>query len=112
MFKIVTVTKLQNRRPGPTVVRNAFYTGPLASVRDGKERDLFEHFFKHSLLCPIDFVIAQKGGLYRRDFNGVGLRDALIAASAEHADATLVTLNKKHFPMIKNVLVPYAKHMT
>ncbi len=35
--------------------------------------------------------------------------DALIAASAEAAGATLLTLNRRHFPMLAEVLVPYAK---
>jgi predicted nucleic acid-binding protein len=37
-----------------------------------------------------------------------GLADALIAASAEAAGATLVTLNRRHFPMLAEVLAPYA----
>jgi predicted nucleic acid-binding protein len=41
--------------------------------------------------------------------HGTGLADALIAASAEAAGATLVTLNRRHFPMLAEVLVPYAK---
>ena len=56
--------------------------------------------------------IAAKGGLYRRDYiksHNVGLADALIAATAKHLDATLLSLNKKHFPMLKSVLVPYKK---
>lgn len=35
--------------------------------------------------------------------------DVLIAASAELSGARLVTLNRKHFPMLPDVLVPYAK---
>lgn len=83
-----------------------------AGVRDGKERQLFEKFFEAFEIVPIDFTIAQNGGLYRRDFSkqfGVGLADALIAATAEHCGAKLVTFNKKNFPMFKNILVPYSK---
>jgi predicted nucleic acid-binding protein len=50
--------------------------------------------------------------LYRRDYgksHGVGLADALIAATAELNQATLVTLNQKHFPMIIDIMVPYQK---
>lgn len=35
--------------------------------------------------------------------------DALIAATAEQYQAKLVTLNRKHFPMLKDVIVPYVK---
>jgi len=62
-------------------------------------------------IIPLDAEIAQKGGLYRRDYgpsHGVGLADALIAATAELQQARLVTLNAKHFPMLE-VLVPYPK---
>jgi predicted nucleic acid-binding protein len=33
----------------------------------------------------------------------------LIAACVQAAGATLATLNRRHFPMLANVLVPYAK---
>ncbi|MFZ3115096.1 MAG: PIN domain-containing protein [Syntrophales bacterium] len=52
-----------------------------------------------------------KAGLYRRQYgpsHGVGLADALIAATAEANDAKVATLNKTHFPMIE-VVVPYRK---
>ncbi len=53
----------------------------------------------------------RKGGLYRRDYgpsHGVGLADALIAATAELHQAKFVTLNARHFPMVE-VEVPYSK---
>jgi predicted nucleic acid-binding protein len=60
----------------------------------------------------VDAAIAVRGGLFRRDYaksHGVGIADALIAATAEVAGATLVTLNRKHFPMLASVVVPYQK---
>ncbi|WP_322743723.1 PIN domain-containing protein [Vasconcelosia minhoensis] len=63
-------------------------------------------------LVTVDEDIAVKGGLYRRDYGksyNVGLADALIAATAEAKGATLVTLNKKHFPMLASVTIPYRK---
>ncbi len=56
--------------------------------------------------------IAIKGGMMRRDFwksHGVGLADALIAATAFEMKCTMATLNKKHFPMLSDVFVPYRK---
>lgn len=41
--------------------------------------------------------------------DGVGLADALIAACAEVVDARLVTHDRKHFPMLAEVLVPYGE---
>lgn len=84
----------------------------MAGVRDGKEWDVLELFFQAFEIVPVDETIARKGGLYRRDFgpsHGVGLADALIAATATTKQATLITLNKRHFPMIRTIQVPYRK---
>ena len=83
-----------------------------AGIREGKERQLLEKFLLIFELVSIDADIARIGGLYRRDYgksHNVGLADAIIAASTESCGATLVTLNKKHFPMLKKLQVPYAK---
>ncbi len=83
-----------------------------AGVRDGAERTALESFVRAFQVIAIDAAIAEQGGLFRRDFgksHGVGLADALIAASAETKGAILVTLNTKHFPMLANAHVPYRK---
>lgn len=83
-----------------------------AGVRDGKERELLNELIRGFQVVPVDESISIKGGLYRRDYgksHGVGLADALIAATAELNQATLVTLNQKHFPMIVDIMVPYQK---
>jgi predicted nucleic acid-binding protein len=83
-----------------------------AGVREGAERTALEQFLAAFEVVPVDQAIAVKGGLFRRDYgksHATGLADALIAATAECRQATLVTLNTKHFPMLANVLVPYQK---
>ena len=83
-----------------------------AGVREGQERRILDDFIEYFKVIPLSSKIAVKGGLFRRDFgksNGVGLADAMIAATAQSENATLVTLNQKHFPMISDVLVPYRK---
>ncbi len=83
-----------------------------AGVREGKERTALDTFLTAFEVVPVDEVMAVKGGLYRRDYgrsHNVGLADALIAATAEVRQAALVTLNKKHFPMLAAVIVPYQK---
>ena len=50
----------------------------------------------------IDGEIAAAAGRYKNKYHashGLLLPDALIAASAKHVGAVLVTLNKKHYPM-------------
>jgi predicted nucleic acid-binding protein len=81
-------------------------------VRDGEERTKLAAFIGAFEIFPVEQEIALQGGLYRRDFGKshlIGLADALIAATAELRQATLVTLNRKHFPMLENVIVPYEK---
>jgi len=83
-----------------------------AGVREGKERVILDDFIAAFEVVPLTADIAQKGGLYRRDYgksHGVGLADSIIAATSEVRNVTLVTLNQKHFPMITNLLVPYRK---
>jgi len=50
--------------------------------------------------------------IYRRDYgksHGVGIADAIIAALAKDLNAKLATLNKKHYPMLQAIEVPYHK---
>jgi predicted nucleic acid-binding protein len=83
-----------------------------AGVRDGEERQQLDTFIGAFTVLPLDRPPAQRAGLWRRQYgpsHGTGLADALIAASVAAAGATLVTLNRRHFPMLADVLVPYAK---
>ena len=53
---------------------------------------------------PVTSEIARVGGLYKGDdgkSHGVGLADAIIAATCEVENAELKTLNTKHYPVIK-----------
>lgn len=83
-----------------------------AGVREGRERTALSTFLSAFELVPVTREIAERGGLWRRDYgrsHDTGLADALIAATADVAQAQLVTLNQKHFPMLSSVLVPYRK---
>ncbi len=81
-----------------------------AGVRDGAERTKLDAFINAFSTVPLDREIGVTGGMYRRDYgksHGTGLADALIAATARLHSLTLVTLNKKHFPMLTSIIVPY-----
>ncbi len=83
-----------------------------AGVREGAERTALESFLSAFEVVSVDSSIAERGGLYRRDYfrsHSVSLADALIAATAFVRSATLVTLNRKHFPMISDIRIPYTK---
>jgi len=84
-----------------------------AGVREGEEREVLKRTLETYVKIDIEPEIAELGGLYRRDYgksHGVGLVDALIAATAKLHGYRLATLNKKHFPMLDNVLIPYYRH--
>ena len=81
-----------------------------AGVRDGAERLKLELFLGGLIFLPLTAAVAVRGGLFRRQYgrsHNVGLEDALIAATAEAAGATLVTRNVKHVPMLAAVHTPY-----
>ena len=83
-----------------------------AGIQEGNERELLSQFLNYVTIVPIDSDIAELGGLYKRDYGksyGTGLADAMIAASANTANATLYTFNTKHFPMVRLIKKPYAK---
>jgi len=84
----------------------------FAGVREGKERKSLETLLETLQVVPLDEETAKLGGLWLRDYSkshGVGLADALIAATAKLQGCTLVTLNTKHFPMLTTVLSLYQK---
>jgi predicted nucleic acid-binding protein len=106
-----SVTYLENLTQ--SLVISAITVAELyAGVRDGAERVALENFISSFQVRAVDEEIAARAGILRRDFrksHGTGLADAIIAATAEEQQANLVTLNKKHFPMLKDVVVPYTK---
>src|SRR3989338_10437698 len=66
------------------------------------------HFLSQFEKIAVDNPLVQTAGKYRREA-GVLLPDALIAASAVHHDAVLVTSNVRDFQKIKKLTVekPY-----
>lgn len=81
-----------------------------SGVRGVEEEQALDQFLQAFLVVEVDQAIAKKAGLYRHEFSkshGTGLADALIAASAESRHSILVSLNRRHFPMVKGIKVPY-----
>ena len=70
-------------------------------VREGSERAALDDLISTLDVVDLTPTIAMRGGLIRRDFgrtHGVGLNDALIAASVIEHSLYLLTLNVKHYP--------------
>ncbi|MFN6964677.1 MAG: type II toxin-antitoxin system VapC family toxin [Pyrinomonadaceae bacterium] len=83
-----------------------------SGVREGREKKFLDEFANTLNVIDVSDEIARLGGLFRRNYfksHGVGINDAIIAATAELEDRILVTLNGKHFPMLRDIFVPYRK---
>lgn len=105
------VQYLENR-PEILLISSIVVAELYSGLRDELEREALEAFLKAFEIVPVNEAIAIKGGTYRRDYyksHGTGLADALITATADIRQAKLVTLNNKHFPMLKDIITPYQK---
>ncbi len=83
-----------------------------AGIRDNTELIELDELVSLFTVVPVTPDLAKAGGLYKRDYkksHGIGLADAIMAATAESQDAELKTLNIKHYPMLKGVKPPYTK---
>lgn len=67
------------------------------------ELTVTEDFLQQHIIFEVDQKIAKLAGLYWQQYSkklkNLTLTDCLIAATANINDATLVSLNTKHFPM-------------
>ena len=83
-----------------------------AGVKGDSEQATLQEFVSLFRVIPVSADIGKAGGLYKRDYgksHGVGLADAILAATAEAENAELKTLNTKHYPMLKNLKPAYLK---
>ena len=86
-----------------------------AGVRGGKddsEQAVLESLLSLFRVVPVSDAIARFGGLYKRDYggsHGIGLADAIVAATATLEDAQLKTLHVKHYPMFEGIEPAYRK---
>ena len=83
-----------------------------AGVKGDAEQAALQDFVSLFRVVPVTAEIGKTAGLYKRDYgksHGVGIADAILAATAEAEDAELKTLNTKHYPMLKNLKPAYNK---
>ena len=89
------------------VVIAELYSG----VNDEKEIGEIEKFLNHVEKIEVTSEIAVKAGLLRRRYiksHGIGIPDAIIAATANDLNVPVASLDKKHFSVLtKNLVVPY-----
>ena len=92
----------------PSIVATELYAGVKGDEELGTLDSLI-HLFR---IVPVSSELARADGFYKRDFaksHGVGLADAIIAATAQAENADLNALNTKHYPMIKGLKPAYTK---
>jgi predicted nucleic acid-binding protein len=107
---VTFVSKLPNEVAISSISVAELYAG----VRDGAETQALSDLLDTLEVIDLHRDIAQAGGLIRREHgkaHGVGLNDALIAATAVNRNACLYTLNLKHYPSMRKtqVVQPYRK---
>jgi len=81
-----------------------------AGARSQAEREAIRDFVMSFDVLAADAQICGIGGDFRAQYgpsHGVDLIDGLIAATSQVHQLPLVTLNRRHFPMLDHVLVPY-----
>lgn len=82
----------------------------FAGVKGDEEEKSLKQLLLAFVILPVTEKTARLGGLYRRDYgksHGTGLADALIAATNEEHGTDLITLNRRHFPMVSRIRAPY-----
>ena len=81
----------------------------FTGARGPEELAALDQFMLAFEVIPVDEQLARQGGVLRQEYHpshGTGLADALIAGSAMASGAELLTFNRRHYPMVKNVRAP------
>ena len=81
-----------------------------AGFKNRREEQNAERLLSEAKVLPITQDIAKRAGIWSRLFgpsHGLDDIDALIAATAEHHELRLATLNVKHFPMFPKLKRAY-----
>ena len=107
-----TAVKFVKARSARIILSSIVVAELYAGVKGDAEQAVLEDFISLFRIVPVDANIAKAGGLYKRDYgksHGIGLADAILAATAEAENAELKTLNTKHYPMLKRLRPAYMK---
>jgi predicted nucleic acid-binding protein len=83
-----------------------------AGVKGEDELAILSDFVSLFRVVPVSAEIAKVAGLYKRDYDrshGIGLADAVVAATSDVENAELKTLNVRHYPMLTGLKPPYVR---
>ena len=84
-----------------------------AGVKGEDEEIAMDNFVSLFRIVHVNKAIAKAGGLYKQAYgksHGVGLAEAILAATAVVENAEMKTLNIKHYPMLKDLRPAYKKN--
>lgn len=117
----VMIAHLRGRDPARIWLRSARVQGPLSisvvsvaevtgGMRSAERREVWS-LLSAMRIEPVTELIARQAGVfmrqYRRNHSSIGIADYLIAATAQHRQAALATLNVRHFPMFPGIEPPF-----
>lgn len=88
------------------------YAGLKSGKSGAKEKADIAKLLAQCEVLPVDAAIARDAGLLKKQFfasHAVELPDALIAATALLHQLPLLTLNVKHYPMLRTLVPAYRK---
>ncbi len=88
------------------ITRIEIMQGLRSSERQGAER-LFGALGWVAVDEPIARRAGELGRRWRASHPGIGAADLAVAATVEHANASLATSNVRHFPMFPGLRAPY-----
>jgi predicted nucleic acid-binding protein len=101
------------RKYDSDIILSAMVVAELyAGVKGEAEEAVLGEFVSLFRIVPVTAEIARSAGLYKRDYgtsHGVGLADAVLAATARAENTELKTLNTKHYPMLGDLRPAYVK---
>ncbi len=101
-----------NKHQGDLILSSIVVAELYAGVKGEAEMEVLDELVSLYPVVPVTATIAKAAGLLKRDFgrsHGLGLADAIVAASAQAENARLCTLNVRHYPMFPGLRPPYAK---
>jgi len=101
-----------NRHSARIILSSIVVAELYAGVKGDAEEAALDSFVSFFPVAPVTSKIARAGGLYKQNYgksHGIGLADAILAATAEAGNAELKTLNVKQYPMLKGLKPAYKK---
>jgi len=103
---------LLKRQAGRVILSSIVVAELYAGVKGEREQAILDDVVSLFRVVPVTADIAKAAGLLKRDFgksHGVGLADAILAATARAEHAQLKTLNVKHYPMLRGLKPAYVR---